>query len=307
MRIYTKLRIDLDTMEVLEEESFEYAGPIALCGGSNGETSTTVVDYLYNARMADLSEEQQGWAGEMLNQYKYGESYNPNEEIYVDANGNVVDKVDAFNQVRTPGMTPKEVARKYGTKDNNGKWRVNKEDLIDENSIKDGFRAVNAGEFHGYDESKVSEMDFKDQTLQYDSEQLALRDEMGLDQTLRETEESAALFAQHGIADQTKQIDERAPVISEYYKEALQGDDVGAAMDTAQADAAIGLQGAQGALSRNLSRSGVSAGSNLGINAAKDLASDYSKNAAFARTQARQDTQDSNFSKLESASERGIV
>lgn len=33
MKIYTKVKIDIDTLETVEEDSFEYDGPIALCGG----------------------------------------------------------------------------------------------------------------------------------------------------------------------------------------------------------------------------------------------------------------------------------
>jgi hypothetical protein len=36
MKIYTKLVIDMTTDEILEEESFEYNGPVAQCGSSGG-------------------------------------------------------------------------------------------------------------------------------------------------------------------------------------------------------------------------------------------------------------------------------
>ena len=36
MKIYTKLVIDMTTDQILEEESFEYNGPVAQCGGSGG-------------------------------------------------------------------------------------------------------------------------------------------------------------------------------------------------------------------------------------------------------------------------------
>ena len=36
MKIYTKLVIDMTTDEILEQESFEYNGPVAQCGGGNG-------------------------------------------------------------------------------------------------------------------------------------------------------------------------------------------------------------------------------------------------------------------------------
>ena len=37
MKIYTKIVIDLSTNETISEESFEYDGPIAHCGGSSGQ------------------------------------------------------------------------------------------------------------------------------------------------------------------------------------------------------------------------------------------------------------------------------
>lgn len=37
MKIYTYIRIDIFTLEVIEEESFEYNGPLALCWGDPGD------------------------------------------------------------------------------------------------------------------------------------------------------------------------------------------------------------------------------------------------------------------------------
>ena len=37
MKIYTKIRIDIDTLEVVEEDSYEYSGPIVLCWGDPGD------------------------------------------------------------------------------------------------------------------------------------------------------------------------------------------------------------------------------------------------------------------------------
>jgi len=36
MKIYTEVAIDMDTCEVVSEESFDYNGPMAMCGGSPG-------------------------------------------------------------------------------------------------------------------------------------------------------------------------------------------------------------------------------------------------------------------------------
>ena len=63
MRIYTRIVFKMDDMSVIEADAYDYHGPVALCGGSGGGSSTTnTVDYEYNARMAALSEEQQAWA-----------------------------------------------------------------------------------------------------------------------------------------------------------------------------------------------------------------------------------------------------
>ena len=64
MKIYTRIEINMKTMAVMHEESFEYDGIVSQCGGGSGggSSTTNTVDYAYNARMATLSEEQQGWA-----------------------------------------------------------------------------------------------------------------------------------------------------------------------------------------------------------------------------------------------------
>ena len=50
----------MDTGAVLEREGFEWNGPVAECKGGGGGSTVNSVDYDYNARMATLSEEQQG-------------------------------------------------------------------------------------------------------------------------------------------------------------------------------------------------------------------------------------------------------
>ena len=64
MKIYTRIEINMETMAVMHEESFEYDGIVSQCGGGSGggSSTTNTVDYAYNARMATLSEEQQDWA-----------------------------------------------------------------------------------------------------------------------------------------------------------------------------------------------------------------------------------------------------
>jgi len=37
MKIYNKIVLDIETFEILEEDSFEYNGPVAWCGGGGGK------------------------------------------------------------------------------------------------------------------------------------------------------------------------------------------------------------------------------------------------------------------------------
>ena len=50
-------------------------------GSGGGGSTTTTVDPKYNKGMLELSQEQQQWAGEMFNMFKYGVTYDPNEQV----------------------------------------------------------------------------------------------------------------------------------------------------------------------------------------------------------------------------------
>lgn len=69
--IYTRVVFDMGTGAVLEQEGYWWNGPVAECkGGGGGSSTTNTVDYAYNARMATLSEEQQGWARDYYNMWQ---------------------------------------------------------------------------------------------------------------------------------------------------------------------------------------------------------------------------------------------
>jgi hypothetical protein len=62
MKIYNRIRMNIDTWEILEEDSYEYSGQVSWAkGGSSGGDS---VDKAYNKRMAKIAERQQGMAEE---------------------------------------------------------------------------------------------------------------------------------------------------------------------------------------------------------------------------------------------------
>jgi hypothetical protein len=76
MEIYTKIVLDIETLEVVEKDSFEYSGEVALCKG--GSSSTTTVDKAYNRRLAAIQERQQDIADEY---FRYWDEYQKPYEI----------------------------------------------------------------------------------------------------------------------------------------------------------------------------------------------------------------------------------
>lgn len=84
MKIYTKVVIDMSSGEELESESYEYFGPVALCGGGSGGSETNTVDYEYNSRMAGISEEQNAWAREYFGMWQ--QHFKPYEIAQAQAN-----------------------------------------------------------------------------------------------------------------------------------------------------------------------------------------------------------------------------
>lgn len=107
MKMYTRVVIDMADGSVLEEDSFEHHGDVALCKGSS---STTTVDKEYNSRMASIAERQQGMAEEY---FQYWQQYQqPYEIAQIDANMNLMPKetmlaeaqLDAQSEI-LPGQT----------------------------------------------------------------------------------------------------------------------------------------------------------------------------------------------------------
>jgi hypothetical protein len=93
VKIYTRIEIDIMTNQVINEDWFEYHGPVALCGskGSGG------VDKAYNARMATISEAQQAMAEEYMDFWRT--EYKPFEEAQLKE-----------NQRMLPHMTDAQIA-----------------------------------------------------------------------------------------------------------------------------------------------------------------------------------------------------
>jgi len=111
MRVYTKIRVHINTGEVIEQEYCEYDGPVALAKG--GSTSTTSIDYVYNERMADIAERQQEMADEYFEFWQ--EDYKEMEEMQVEANKylipSMVDVEKASYEQALRSMDPELIER----------------------------------------------------------------------------------------------------------------------------------------------------------------------------------------------------
>jgi hypothetical protein len=79
MKVYERIVISIATGAVLEEQSFDYSGPVALCGSGGGGGYEP--DKEYNARIAKIAEKQADIGTEAWNYYQYGVPYNPNEVV----------------------------------------------------------------------------------------------------------------------------------------------------------------------------------------------------------------------------------
>jgi len=84
VKIYTKVKFDMNSLEVLEEDSFEWSGPVALCGGGGSTTTINSYDPTYNAGMLQISKEQQAMAQEYFNFWR--DTYKDYETKQVESN-----------------------------------------------------------------------------------------------------------------------------------------------------------------------------------------------------------------------------
>jgi len=83
MKIYRELRLDIDTFEVIEEDSFEYDGEVAQCFGGGGDPQPTI-DYAYNAGLLEIAKEQQAQADSYFDHWET--TFKPYEQAQVAAN-----------------------------------------------------------------------------------------------------------------------------------------------------------------------------------------------------------------------------
>jgi len=242
MKVFSRIVIDIETGKVEESESFEYNGPVAECkGGGESSTTTTTIDYAYNARMATLAEQQQAMANEY---FKFWEqSYKPMEQAQIAANTSLIG-------VQTEAERAKSELEK---------------------------------------ETATSQLGLLPQQTELAGAQLGL----GLQKTALESEQTQARSEELALAK---------PVVSEYYKQALRGVDVGEKVGEAQATTAQAFKGTDAALARTMGRYGITPSSDRAADLAQKKSIEQAKATGAAMTAAKTGAEEENYKRLGDAS-----
>jgi hypothetical protein len=103
------------------------------------------------------------------------------------------------------------------------------------------------------------------------------------------------------MADSITNMQERAPVRSEFYRQANEGVDAESWANRAAADAAQAFMGSQGAMNRNAARMGVNPASGRFAGMQTSLAMDQAKAIGGAKTVARERADQESFNRLNTA------
>ncbi|MCG8616352.1 MAG: hypothetical protein MI802_09065 [Desulfobacterales bacterium] len=122
-----------------------------------------------------------------------------------------------------------------------------------------------------------------------------------------QTESSLSLLpgqtrlTQKQIDDQLTSMNERAPVRTKFYQESLDGVDVESKANKAAADVAQAFAGSTDAMNRDLARMGVNPNSGRFTSTATSKALERAKLIGSAKTQARDNAEKENYTRLTTA------
>lgn len=288
MKVYSRVVIDIESGDILEEDSFEYSGPVALCGSGGGGGDG--VDEEYNARMATIAESQSAMAEEMYNIYKYGT--NP--------------------QATTEGGKAPEVTLVKG-----GSSRWGHENHATADTYK-----VEGKTFTSYDEAKayadslaksrttyaddpdsVSQMELEQSQIQANARLINPQTDLELETigAQRELLPLSTALQKEQIGAQSEKLGYQRSILPSYFEQVNKGLDVGGAMNTASADVSQQYRNMGSQMRREAGRIGLNPGSTRVLNAIGSASRNQAKDVAFARTMARRDTEDKNLESMRTA------
>jgi hypothetical protein len=266
-------------------------------GSGGGETSTTTVDPVYNAGMLKLSQEQQGWGREMFNMFKYGVTYDPNEKVQVDSEGNIVEQPAGGGGGGGGGLDAGG-GQSYGYRNVlDGSWRENPPGRDDQGWVPDtgggtraarsagggaprpaaggatglDVRTVTRGELEGYNaDETTSEMEYLQNVVEANQSLLGL---------------------------QTGAQKKRLNLYNTYVDDVNEGIDVNARMDQAQAGVQHGFKNANRAARMDIASYGLDPGSGRYAGLNRETAMAEATGVAGARTAAKNYAETEDFAR----------
>ena len=341
MKIITKSVIDMRTMETIEEESFEYDGPLALCGGGGGSS----YDKEYNRRMASIAESAQGISEDIFYYWQHGtmppsgseqgaagdfydRETNPGLGVNA-ANGYYLDKDGKYVSQDAANKLGPQTLQEYGYK-----W-------VDSSSIKTGTPGSSVsgtpagGTTPGADDGIISQMELEQAQRRASNSLIPAQTEnetaaLGLstaqanalkellpDQTAAEkstlglttAQNTAALgllpkqteLANAKLDNSIMEAGYQAPVLREYYQKTLEGIDPKESMDAATADVFQAEDATKASRMRDAMAMGIAPGSERWNAMMKEDRNETVGAIADARTRARQTAEETTYSRLTNA------
>jgi hypothetical protein len=258
-------------------------------GGGAPSTTTTTVDPVYNAGLLKLSQEEQGWAKEMYNQFKFGVPYDPNEQVsaYRDASGKLVEYKGGTTTV--PNETSNQVRQAIGLGPSTKTMQV-------QNTPPSGLETTTRGVLEGYNQNaQTSEMQYLQNLVNANQDLLGLQTNVSKQQLGLQ---SAQIGAQQELLPiATGVAKQRYGLATTFLNDINKGIDVNSRMNQAQAGVQHGFTLARKANERNISSYGLDPNSSLFAAGNRELALKEASGISGARTQAQIDAEREDFAR----------
>lgn len=337
MKIYTEVVIDIKTGQVESEKSFEYQGPLALCGSDGGGDT---IDKEYNDRMATIAEAQQEMSEMDYNIYLYGtptpgqrttttttvgggsQEYSGPTDIFGNPIGNGGGRYETqqvWNQhlgmyepqqvwvegtgqpeqtVTTTEMAPGMEAGGYGTQ-----LGLEQQQTLWDTDTVNALLGYETGQGESLNELQAENLGLQLQGEGANYGSLLDEDIWGTGENFYSrqaglTESEMQLQGGYLNAANQEDLGGKTAMAQSEYLDMSYGMDPEQWADQAQTDVAAGYAGSMGAMTRDASRLGLNPNSGAFVDAQKDMNLERTKDIAAGRTQGRQAGEEEKFRRL---------
>jgi len=276
-------------------------------------TVETINDPVYNQILSDTFDIESEQGRILWNFFRYGVDYDPSEEVYTDAGGNLVDLKPAMSSNDARASL---IEQGYSVSDDTPKmsvdvwWRTLPENKRDQLGTKDSANAkkeykkdVGVTKYTDSAGNVVSEEDFN---ALVNNEMLGsgTAEELGYTPTTRGAYEgydaegtvSEAELIQQGVGYQSRALAEREPIRAKYNEQVLEGLDTEKYARQAAGDASQAYDASRQGLSTNLALRGAApTEANMGDNMER------AQVIGGAKTQGRNWAETESFNRLSAA------